>query len=176
MGANRSSSFVRILELFCEDQVRETSTSFCSPLGPKTFFQEELCWRCKDCVSRELSPEKITMDQPVNQSCCQPVISKSVPPTNSMIETAKATNLDPYRYLTWVLTNASILASSGYDWTTGLQPAHTTDHCRSPYRYVSDFEKRAEHGSFSHTCILRSLRFSHEKRPTHISESVFLSG
>ena len=23
MGANRSSSFVRILELFCEDQVRE---------------------------------------------------------------------------------------------------------------------------------------------------------
>ena len=75
MGANRSSSFVRILELFCEDQVRETSTSFCSPLGPKTFFQEELCWRCKDCVSRELSPEKITMDQPVNQSCCQPVLS-----------------------------------------------------------------------------------------------------
>ena len=112
--------------------------------------------------------------QPELLSAC--VISKSVPPTNSMIETAKATNLDPYRYLTWVLTNASILASSGYDWTTGLQPAHTTDHCRSPYRYVSDFEKRAEHGSFSHTCILRSLRFSHEKRPTHISESVFLSG
>ena len=49
----------------------------------------------------------------------------------SMIETAKANNLDPYRYLTWVLTNAPMLASSGDDWATTLLPAHAPDHCRS---------------------------------------------
>lgn len=49
----------------------------------------------------------------------------------SMIETAKANNLDPYRYLTWVLTNAPMLASSGDDWATALLPAHAPDRCRS---------------------------------------------
>ncbi len=38
----------------------------------------------------------------------------------SMIETAKANGLDPYRYLTWVLTNAPVLASNGGDWAAKL--------------------------------------------------------
>ena len=49
----------------------------------------------------------------------------------SLIETAKANNLDPYRYLTWVLTNTPMLASSADDWATALLPAHAPDHCRS---------------------------------------------
>lgn len=40
----------------------------------------------------------------------------------SMIETAKANDLDPYRYLTWVLTNAPVLAAKGEDWEASLLP------------------------------------------------------
>ena len=49
----------------------------------------------------------------------------------SIIETAKANNLDLYRYLTWVLTNAPILASGKEEWAAALLPDHTPDHCRS---------------------------------------------
>ena len=49
----------------------------------------------------------------------------------SMIETAKASGLDPYRYLTWVLTNAPILAASGKNWAASLLPANAPNDCRS---------------------------------------------
>ena len=49
----------------------------------------------------------------------------------SMIETAKANDLDPYRYLTWVLTNAPILAAKGDDWEEKLLPANTPAECRT---------------------------------------------
>lgn len=49
----------------------------------------------------------------------------------SMIETAKANNLDPYRYLTWVLTNAPILASRKKGWAAALLPDNAPGHCWS---------------------------------------------
>ena len=48
----------------------------------------------------------------------------------SMIETAKANDLDPYRYLTWVLTNAPILAAKDDDWKEKLLPANAPAVCR----------------------------------------------
>ncbi len=49
----------------------------------------------------------------------------------SMIETAKANALDPYRYLVWVLTNAPILAAKGDGWASKLLPANVPPDCRS---------------------------------------------
>ena len=49
----------------------------------------------------------------------------------SMIETAKASGLDPCRYLTWVLTNAPILAAKGDGWASELLPANAPPVCRS---------------------------------------------
>ena len=49
----------------------------------------------------------------------------------SMIETAKANALDPYRYLTWVLTNAPILAAKDDDWEEKLLPANAPAECRT---------------------------------------------
>ena len=49
----------------------------------------------------------------------------------SMIETAKASGLDPYRYLTWVLTNAPTLAAKGDDWASELLPSNAPLSCRS---------------------------------------------
>ena len=41
----------------------------------------------------------------------------------SMIEAAKESGLDPYRYLTWLLTNAPILAARDDSWrTSSCQP------------------------------------------------------
>lgn len=49
----------------------------------------------------------------------------------SMIETAKASSLDPYRYLTWVLTNAPILAAKSDGWAGELLPANAPPDCRA---------------------------------------------
>ena len=49
----------------------------------------------------------------------------------SMIETAKANGLDPYRYLTWVLTTAPVLAAQGQGWAASLLPAMAPDTCRT---------------------------------------------
>lgn len=49
----------------------------------------------------------------------------------SMIETAKENGLDPYRYLTWLLTNAPILAARGDGWASKLLPANAPPDCRS---------------------------------------------
>ena len=50
----------------------------------------------------------------------------------SMMETAKANGLDPYRYLTWVLTTAPVLAAQGDAWAASLLPAMAPDTCRTP--------------------------------------------
>ena len=52
----------------------------------------------------------------------------------SMIETAKANHLDPYRYLTWVLTNAPILAAKEKGWAAQLLPSNAPDSYRTSTR------------------------------------------
>ena len=42
----------------------------------------------------------------------------------SMIETAKESGLDPYRYLTWLLTNAPIMAARDDSWADKFLPAN----------------------------------------------------
>lgn len=49
----------------------------------------------------------------------------------SMIETAKANGLDPYRYLTWVLTTAPILTARCEDWSSKLLPTEAPPSCRA---------------------------------------------
>ena len=49
----------------------------------------------------------------------------------SLIETAKANDLAPYRYLVWVLTTAPILAARGDGWAVSLLPANAPDSCRT---------------------------------------------
>ena len=49
----------------------------------------------------------------------------------SLIETAKENGLDPYRYLTWVLTNAPILVAEDKEWAAQLLPSNAPDSCRT---------------------------------------------
>ncbi len=49
----------------------------------------------------------------------------------SLIETAKETGLDPYRYLLWVLSEAPKLAQAGDGWAEQLVPANAPTECRS---------------------------------------------
>ena len=44
----------------------------------------------------------------------------------SMIETAKESGLDPYRYLTWLLTNAPIMAVRDDSWADKFLPANAS--------------------------------------------------
>lgn len=48
-----------------------------------------------------------------------------------MIETVKANDLDPYHYLTWVLTNALVLADGGGEWAAKLLPFNAPASCRT---------------------------------------------
>ena len=48
----------------------------------------------------------------------------------SLIETAKESGLDPYRYLLWVLSEAPALARIRDDWVEHLTPASALKHCR----------------------------------------------
>ena len=47
----------------------------------------------------------------------------------SLIETAKENGLDPYRYLLWVLRNAS---ETDEAWSEKLLPADTPEECYMP--------------------------------------------
>ena len=48
----------------------------------------------------------------------------------SMIETAKANGLDPYRYLVYILTKAPVLAAAHEpDWAVGLLPENVSKAC-----------------------------------------------
>lgn len=49
----------------------------------------------------------------------------------SMIETAKESGLDPYRYLTWLLTKAPILAARDDSWADKFLPANAPADCHS---------------------------------------------
>ena len=50
----------------------------------------------------------------------------------SLIETAKANGLDPYRYLLWVLQSAPKLSEIDATWAEHLAPVHAPDKCRMP--------------------------------------------
>ena len=47
----------------------------------------------------------------------------------SLIETAKANGLDPYRYLLWVLQNAPQLSETDEAWAEKLLPANAPEEC-----------------------------------------------
>ncbi|MCR5684058.1 MAG: transposase, partial [Lachnospiraceae bacterium] len=48
----------------------------------------------------------------------------------SLIETAKENGLDPYRYLTWVFTEAPQLSQSDPGWASKLLPWNAPENCR----------------------------------------------
>ena len=49
----------------------------------------------------------------------------------SLIETAKENQLDPYRYLLWVLEQAPKLFMSDRDWAEKLTPDNAPAACRA---------------------------------------------
>ncbi|AHF09278.1 hypothetical protein A7D23_15280 [Dehalobacter sp. TeCB1] len=51
----------------------------------------------------------------------------------SLIETAKENDLDPYRYLVYVLNTAPNIDQTHPDWVIPLLPANAPEHCRVPY-------------------------------------------
>ena len=46
----------------------------------------------------------------------------------SLIETAKETGLDPYKYLLWALREAPKLFETDREWAKKLTPEHCTQH------------------------------------------------
>ena len=52
----------------------------------------------------------------------------------SLIETAKENNLDPYRYLLWVLQNAPKLSQTTEYWADDLVPSKAPESCRIPQK------------------------------------------
>ena len=50
----------------------------------------------------------------------------------SLIETAKENDLDPYRYLLWVLESAPAMALEGDAWAGMLTPANAPETCKIP--------------------------------------------
>ena len=52
----------------------------------------------------------------------------------SLIETAKANGLDPYRYLLWVLQNAPQLSETDEAWAESLLPANAPEECYMPHK------------------------------------------
>ena len=48
----------------------------------------------------------------------------------SLIETAKENNLDPYRYLLWILRTAPKLSQDNENWAASLVPSHAPDECK----------------------------------------------
>ena len=49
----------------------------------------------------------------------------------SLIETAGENGLDPYRYLTWVLTESPKRAAVGSVWAAELVPQHAPPQCKA---------------------------------------------
>ena len=49
----------------------------------------------------------------------------------SLIETAKENGLDPYRYLTWLLNEAPMLAITDPDWAASLVPQNAPALCKA---------------------------------------------
>ncbi len=49
----------------------------------------------------------------------------------SLIETAKENGLDSFRYLVWVMRNASALSTSDSEWALKLLPENAPAECRT---------------------------------------------
>jgi transposase len=49
----------------------------------------------------------------------------------SLIETAKENDLDPFRYLVWILGTAPVMAADDPVWPEKLTPAHAPECCRN---------------------------------------------
>ena len=52
----------------------------------------------------------------------------------SLIETAKENQLDPYRYLLWVLKNAPVLSQTDKAWAEKLIPCKAPQECYIPQK------------------------------------------
>ena len=52
----------------------------------------------------------------------------------SLIETAKENQLDPYRYLLWVLRSAPALSRTDESWAEKLLPAKAPQECYIPQK------------------------------------------
>ena len=52
----------------------------------------------------------------------------------SLIETAKANGLDPYRYLLWILQTAPQLSETNKAWAESLLPANAPEECYMPHK------------------------------------------
>ena len=52
----------------------------------------------------------------------------------SLIETAKENELDPYRYLLWVLRSAPVLSQAEESWAEKLLPALAPQECYTPQK------------------------------------------
>ena len=52
----------------------------------------------------------------------------------SLIETAKENQLDPYRYLLWVLRNAPVLSQTDEAWAEKLLPCNAPQECFIPQK------------------------------------------
>ena len=52
----------------------------------------------------------------------------------SLIETAKENQLDPYRYLLWVLRSAPVLSQADESWAEKLLPALAPQECYTPQK------------------------------------------
>jgi hypothetical protein len=50
----------------------------------------------------------------------------------SLVETAKESGLDSYRYLLWVLESAPAMAQTDENWAEKLIPACAPDICKVP--------------------------------------------
>ena len=50
----------------------------------------------------------------------------------SLIETAKENELDPYRYLLWVLQSAPVLSQADEFWAEKLLPTNAPQECHVP--------------------------------------------
>ena len=51
--------------------------------------------------------------------------------TFSIIQTAIANGLDPYRYLVYIFTQAPIMAANDEDWVTAMLPENVPDSCKA---------------------------------------------
>ena len=50
----------------------------------------------------------------------------------SLIETAKENDLDPYRYLVWLLNNAPELSRADGSWAESFLPVNAPRECKIP--------------------------------------------
>ena len=50
----------------------------------------------------------------------------------SLIETAKENDLDPYRYLVWLLNTAPGLSRKGEAWAESFLPVNAPQECKIP--------------------------------------------